>query len=342
MPRPYLAFNHHQSEQLYRAATESSPDCTVLECPSCGRRCRIEQFGNRDHGRGLDVFENGDFVADCPHCGRRRKWHLDDAIGPRPARHFPAAFRDGFCDAVAQGLPLRCVGRMRYLGLAKCGGGKDRRAGSDDGSPRLGLRPHMFACESDRTRRAILLPRNARVDVEVARTLEPGEVFALALSEPAPSWWRKLDRWDRWATAERVCGGKHMLEYLQMLWFESQAISFPIRPDVLLYPADLVCLAVRVLPPQGLWWDFDAVGALNLVDMDLEAVLFPPLRLRRWDQFSLGLPGEVAIDAGVGDTRFSATGVTALPRCARKHARVARPQKKASRPKARASATPAC
>jgi hypothetical protein len=39
--------------------------------------------------------------------------------------------------------------------------------------------------------------------------------------------------------AERVCGGKEMLGFLQMLWFQNQAIFLPSRPDLLLYPADL-------------------------------------------------------------------------------------------------------
>jgi hypothetical protein len=99
-----------------------------------------------------------------------------------------------------------------------------------------------------------------------------------------------------------------MLGFLLMLWFDNQAVALPNRPDLLLYPAELVCLAVRDLPPQGLWWDFDSAGDLKFVDMDLEAVIFPPMRLRRWDQFTLEMPGDVALFVGITDPRFDRRG----------------------------------
>jgi hypothetical protein len=320
MPRPYLGFTLAQAERLYHAATESSPDSTVFECPSCGSRCRIEHF--REPGRRLTVFEDGDFVAVCPRCGGRRKWHLDDAITPRPQRRFPAAFPRGFCDALVKGLPLRSVGRTRYLGHAKFRRQGHHRHGTHCPARRLSLTPHAFAAEWEGGERIAFLPRDARVTVRVGEVLEPGEVFAYALPTAATGWWRGLDFRDRWATAEQVCGDKEMLEFLQMLWFHNQAVSLQRRPELLLYPADLVCLAVRDVPPQGLWWDFNAAGELNLVDMGLEAVVFPPIRLAEWDRFQLSVPGDVALDAGIADPRFASHGLPCSSKRGSRSARV--------------------
>lgn len=41
------------------------------------------------------------------------------------------------------------------------------------------------------------------------------------------------------------------------------------------------------------------------VDAGLEAAVFPPLRVRRWDELRLGLPGDVAVDASIVDPRFA-------------------------------------
>lgn len=97
-----------------------------------------------------------------------------------------------------------------------------------------------------------------------------------------------------------------MLEFLLKLWFDHQALRLSRCPDQLLFPAELVSLTARSAAPAGLWWDLHRGGDLNLVDPQLEAAVFPPVPLRRWDRLAFPLPGEVALDAGVADARFAA------------------------------------
>src|SRR5207244_3876162 len=73
----------------------------------------------------------------------------------------------------------------------------------------------------------------------------------------------------------------------------------------ILFPVELVASAVRDSPPLGLWWDTGR--SLPHYRWELEAFVFPPVRLRRWDGFRLAMPGEVVVDASIGDSRFHET-----------------------------------
>lgn len=301
MPRPYLAYPKQKVAELFIAATTAEAEPVQFQCPHCRSVVRPEQF-NRSEGRSstaANFFEAGDFAACCPRCGKRQKWHLEDAVSPRARRRYPHAFRERFMDAVERGLPLRSVGRCVYMGPAL----KNARHCHGSGRDRWDLVPHVMR-NKDESEEVIMLPQHARVLVRPGTELEPGEVFAQALAECPPLPWRKKPFVDRWVGLPQVCGGMDMSSYLQSLWFNNQALAVEDDPEVLLMPADLVSLAAKDVTPLGLWWDFSAAGRLDLFDPDLLAAVFAPLHLRRWDQLRLGLPGEVALDAGIGDPRF--------------------------------------
>jgi hypothetical protein len=130
MPRPYLSFPSHLGDSLYAMATEATSLSAAVQCPSCQRRYALERF--RDRRCGTEMFEDGDFLAHCPGCMRRRKWHLADAVPGRVRRRFPLPFREQFCDAVAQGLPVASVGPGD---LSRSGAATETGRGSADVRP---------------------------------------------------------------------------------------------------------------------------------------------------------------------------------------------------------------
>jgi hypothetical protein len=174
-----------------------------------------------------------------------------------------------------------------------------------DGGAAPDLAPHLFLDHATGRKRLVFLPRDARVHCGRGQELEAGEVFAHALMQDAPARWMRQNPADRWLSLPELWGSG-IVGHLLKLWFDHQALRLARCPGQLLFPAELVSLAAGAAEPLGLWWDFHRSGDLNLVDPQLEAALFPPVPLRRWDRLKFALPGEVAVDAAIADPRFTA------------------------------------
>jgi hypothetical protein len=299
MPRPYLALPAELAGDLYRMATNAEVRDTAWECPACHEVMTGAGFGRRASGT-IHLLNGGDFLAGCARCGRRARWRLADGRPCRVRRKFGIAFRDGFCRAMAAGLPVCTLAPEVYCG--PCRSVDNREMPADDDGVRLDLVAHRLRCTSDGRKRLAFLPRRARVTARVGQALDAGIEWAAALGGPPSARWIVGSPDDRWATASETCGGRGMASYLQRLWFEHQLVRLPDAAlGQVLVPAELVAPVARDLQPAGLWWD--TAPALAHYDWEVGAAVFPPIRVGRWDALRLALPGDVAVDATVADPR---------------------------------------
>lgn len=298
MPRPYLAFPLEQADQLYWSATRSRAREWCWECPNC--HDVIEGANFRGCTRcAAEHLTTGDFVANCPRCGRRRTWLAQDARTSRVERQFSPVLRRAFCDAMADGLLIRALGPEVYLGPI----GKADAPGFSVRSLHLNtLVPHRLRSEIDGHTRVVHLPAAAQILVESGERVDAGASWAQAIARP-PRQWRNRDLAGRWGSLAQLCGGTLMLGHLQRIWFTSQLVRPITESSQVLVPAELMAMGVREASPVGLWWD--TAPALALYDWQMQAAVFPPLRLHYSDRLAFAMPGEVVLNGSITDPRLS-------------------------------------
>jgi len=302
-PSSYLGFPIAKADQIYWEATESKPEGHAIMCSKCKEHVDAKVFRFRAKSLHVQTFESGDFVADCPACRQRHKWHLEDMVPAKIVRHFPIAFKDRFTRDLGEGLPLRSVGKSVYCGPLQYARERDN-ANLPDAVTRCAadLVPHRFRSEVTGDKYLVYLPAFSRIVAKQGQVLDAGEVWAYGLHEnPSPSW-SSQDRLAKWQQLEGVCGGHDYVGLFQQAWFEHQAVVDADAPGQILWPSDLVGLAAKGIEPTGIWWDICPAG--RFTDSDLDAIVFPPLRVHEWDKLRFSLPGDVALDAGINDDRF--------------------------------------
>jgi hypothetical protein len=101
-----------------------------------------------------------------------------------------------------------------------------------------------------------------------------------------------------------------MVGLMQRLWFEDKGLRLAMRPGQIFFPADLVVLASNQVSPEELM--FDCAGAERFTDGELDAAIFPPMRLHHWDQLRMTSACELDFDAGVSDPRFRARSASSI------------------------------
>jgi len=302
MPVPYLAFPYHLREQLYFLVTEGGDRRLGFTCPICQHHARSTDFPNVRR----EMTEDGNFFAPCPKCSIHQKWYLDEGRFSDSKRLFNWAFRQGFCDALAQGLPLRSSEPMLYLGPVD----------EPPDSPKCLVRHQLMSC-IDRQPISLDLPHDARIYVFEALSTEgtghipPTACFGRALGNLPPESWQKRNLANRWNSLSEVCE-KQRIGLLQRIWFQQQGLRHPTAPNQILFPAALAAAACHDIQPLGVWWDFSPTAVH--FDSDTATYILPPIPLKHWDHLRIQLPGNIHLNAGIGDPRFDSAFLRPFPR----------------------------
>jgi len=292
MPEPLVAFTPGAAEQLFSELTRPREE-EVVECP-CGAVFPIRDL--RSSKFKTKVLSTDRLRAVCPCCRQRRTFHMEDATTSQPRRKYSSWFKEGFVDAVSNGMPLLAPGRLRYLGSLE--------AGSDvDHDPDFDLVQHVFEVAGGESM-TVLLPRGCPVHARPGDAIEPGDLVARAMADKPPESWRSQTVKCRWATLASVCGGPKMVGHLQKLWFEFQGRRPAEAGGQVLYPARAVRRAADAVEPVELYWDMTNACREFLEDV-LDAVILPPIVMSRWGQFRICVDGRVMLNIGISDPRFS-------------------------------------
>jgi hypothetical protein len=90
------------------------------------------------------VDGEGDWIADCPVCRAPQKWHANDIVPTKFEFHVPIAFMNRFCQAVADGVPLKTVAPTAYCGPTTFQPQRDWPNLPDACSRQLDLVPHRL------------------------------------------------------------------------------------------------------------------------------------------------------------------------------------------------------
>jgi hypothetical protein len=297
-----LAFALSQVEELFHALIRGTGDePTTVECAACGTTVDLRSLGRHGEGATEVLDDGGRLAATCPSCRRYRVWHLEDMTSGRARRSVSPSLRAAFTDAVADGLPLHATEPCTYLGPTI--------ASPDEGDApharATGMVAHRFRSGTDGRRWTVHLPASARVLARPGQDLEPDRRWAWGLDVPEA--WHRRPKAERVRDLTNACGGNANLAILRSAWFHAQGVRLPEDPGHVLFPADLVAPACADVRPAGLWWDLTGcVDRGGEFLAEAEAFVLPPVRLVGWDRLSLALPGEVRVDAAVGDPRFRA------------------------------------
>jgi hypothetical protein len=225
----------------------------------------------------------------------------------KPLSDLPVLCRIGFTTALAKRLPLVATADCVYRGPIW---------------RRDGLVEHRFRAVDSGAINSVILPKNASVRVADNAELEAGQIWAHGLPALPPTDWISAHPINRWTQRRVACGGNDSAGTLLNAWFFSQILHPKGRPDLVLVPSWLIAHLAMAIRPGALFWDVS--GSIGFDDCELEAMIFPPLRIRRWQKWTFCLRGEVLLDATIGDpndarlnrcpvqvTQTSATGLPA-------------------------------
>ncbi len=303
-PRAYTSFKAETFEQLdgiYAAETYAEAEGVVSHCPGCHKPIAHSRFVGR---YALTRVGAGAYTAECPSCHKYRKWHQDSFVPAKVRRWFSMPFRNRFTAAIAEGLPLHTIEACTYCGPSDVGTDA-YKPDSDAVTLSLNLVPHKFKSTADGTKWVVYLPATATLHVKQGEILEANAHWADCIEKPANKWLRQSAD-DRWADLSGVCGGAAYIGVLQQVWYQHQAIRLA---DTVLFPSDLVSNAVRTIEVTGLWWSMtettQAYATDDMGEQPLEAFVFPPVQVNRWDRLTFAMPGEVHMDATISDPRFA-------------------------------------
>lgn len=305
-PEAYVAFNATNSQAIYAMATTAEEEVRIYYCPSCFGQNFPEEFGEVERGDA-----EGTFFGKCPRCGYERLWRDVDASVMGCPRQFNRAFREQFCRALADGLPLRLDRTATYVG-AKALDVKDTW---EDSPTHVSL--HRFAAE-DGTHFSVTLPprKDVIVGVKPGETVAAGQIWATLSPDFQDR--EQLKRFQnmpsetRWKNLGRVCGERsrerrNYFEFLARAWFNGLAVR---HGEFVLYPAELVLSGRRDFPPLALFWDFGGPTAqfrrqLQVGDVAVTAYVLPPIGRPEWaaQRFTVGA---VDLNVAARDPRIAA------------------------------------
>jgi hypothetical protein len=222
-------------------------------------------------------------------------------LDARVAGQHLIAFKDRFCRAVAEGLPLTSIGSSVYCGSVPFVAERDCPNLPDARSRALDLVVHRFRNELTGDRELVYLPPSARLRVQIGEALEQGHIWCDVLAEKPDAQWCEQDRLIRWNSLDAVLGGAGYVGLLQRVWFDHQSVMCnELGSGQMLMPADLVSLGARNLSPLGLLWDF--ARCQEFIDQAASAVIFPSLRLHQWNHLRFSLPGDVAMNGSIAES----------------------------------------
>lgn len=292
-PRPMEGFHLNEAENLYPAVIER-PASQWIECRECGKRVDYEVF------RNVQRFEDGNWAAKCPHCRSYTKWYEEDTDAGHIRPRYVWAFRVGFCNDVADQLPLRAWEDLVYGGQIIQHGENVEEIGPSATASGLPLIGHMFYSALDSRRYVMHLPEHVHVG-KTGREFMSGDTICHLMSKKPPQLWSNGDDKDRWKTLPQLFD-PNVRSYFLRTWFYGQRVRIPTKPHLFFWPADLVATATSKVQPAELWWD--VAPAADYFDDQGEAAVLPPLRARHWDNLLFKLPGEVVLSADLGDPRF--------------------------------------
>lgn len=305
MPEVYLEYAPETYQQMLAFATATESTSVAFECPDCGRCSDIEAL-MQPRNLGVNLIENGDFVARCPVCARRIKWHVADAFPSHPQRRYNEAFKHDFMQAIASNLPLRISEACTYAGVVLI----DRRQYFE--GRKLDTTFHRFCSDRGETF-DLCVPSWSNVLVKPGQTLVTGQEWIKLLPmnehEHGLRNWQKLDNRQKQTGLAEVCGGGIYVGFLHQLWFSSQAIRPLAAGGNVLFPARYAVHASRDIKPKSIWWDFRPCELLD----DLEAYgdnlstvyIFPPIVPERWHDFQVNAFDVIGLDFRIQDPRFS-------------------------------------
>lgn len=114
-----------------------------------------------------------------------------------------------------------------------------------------------------------------------------------------PEEWYSMSVYGRWIKALALFGDA--FNHVLRAWYSRQAVR--VRPGLVHYPSCLTSVPASWAAVDGeLMWD---VGpGLEYFRDDCDAMVFPTIALRAWDDLSGVLPGDVAYDLTPTDPRF--------------------------------------
>lgn len=273
-----------KANEVFFPATES-PTHPQVDCPSCHARHSVTDIKNRR------FVDSGDFVGTCPSCGDERKYHLDDAIPSKSRRNFTFEFKSGFCDSVADGLPVYAPFDAVYRGQS---------SQPDE----YGLVRHTFEALGRPGAISVRTLPGTKVDFQVGQELEEETLICRALPKSQNlARWKKQKPSLRWATLHKVVPRRNLIPALQRQWFDFQGVHVDEEPNHVFWPMSLVYQSVRAMPAEKLYWDVRPCAEFFAEDADVNAVILPPIRTRYRDdlQFSVN---HIAFSAEVADRRY--------------------------------------
>jgi hypothetical protein len=283
LTRLSVAMNHLQADCRRNNHGQDYPSSMSAAVPY-----PLLAFRRRDLQR---LYRQSTYRHDCPSYSdgpRRNCQHQTNSS--HPARHFCQAFRQHFCNAVADGLPLQATEPICYLGPVT-----SRRLPAD--AIGLPVTSHMLRSELDGQNQIIHLPGDARIHATIGQHIDPFDIWCYALAGSPSRQWQAGNLYERWSNLGSVCIPPAMIRFLKRIWFENQAITIPEMPDQILIPCELVSYACRNIQPLALWWDL--TDSLEHFDAELEAILLPPLHRNHPDELRLELNGDLLLNAGV-------------------------------------------
>lgn len=300
-PTAYLGFRSGSEAELYRLATCQQPVGSTLRCRKCDRDVEVSAFRAKTLKLRIRLCSDGCVIARCPACGTEHKWRPDHAVPARHRHHVPVGFKDRFCRAVENRLPLVSIGPSIYCGSEPICRDRDWPNLPDARTRQLDLLVHRFRCRLTGQKRLVYLPQSALVQTRQGQSLELGQLWCHVLPEPPDSAWVALPLPHRYKAIDELLAGEAMANHLRRVWFDHQGLMCgDLGEHQRLWPADLVAFtAGSDMRPLGLYWDF--AFSEKFFDEKLTAAIFPPFRVEPHRDFRRTLPGDVAVDASAGD-----------------------------------------
>ncbi len=206
--------------------------------------------------------------------------------------HYSYLLKLRLCEDLGRSMPVCapisgtfvCAARSTFQGMAT-----------------LALVFERSACE----RQIVQVTAQARIRVLPSQSVREGDVVAFDGPENVPADWDALSLQKRWNRVLPKLLPRSRFETWVRLWFERQFVT--IRDGFVHVPSNLAALAAKShAVAEALHWDL--APAMEHYNEAVDAFVFPPLRLKAWQQYTGVLPGEVVFDFTPRDMRFVPPG----------------------------------